>query len=153
MAFLPGLCKHLLGEELKIPSVATWWCGQDEAREHVLENLDRLPVRPAFRWDAPEPEPLLKLERRAARGAQAAHRISAASVCGAGTSRAFHRSVAGGPDGLTPRPVALRVYLVAMDGAYKAMPGGLTRVAAARRMAHAFDAAWRREQGHLGVER
>jgi hypothetical protein len=29
MAFLPGLCQHLLGEELKIPSVATWWCGQD----------------------------------------------------------------------------------------------------------------------------
>ena len=28
MSFLPGLCEHLLGEELKLPSVATWWCGQ-----------------------------------------------------------------------------------------------------------------------------
>ena len=44
MAFLPGLCRHLLGEELKIPSVATWWCGQEAARRYVLENLDRLPV-------------------------------------------------------------------------------------------------------------
>ncbi len=31
MPFLPGLSKHLLGERLKLPSVATWWCGQDYA--------------------------------------------------------------------------------------------------------------------------
>ena len=29
-----------------------------------------------------------------------------------------------------PAPVSLRVYLVAIDGTYKVMPGGLTRVAA-----------------------
>ncbi len=29
MPFLPGLCQHMLGETLKLPSVATWWCGQD----------------------------------------------------------------------------------------------------------------------------
>jgi uncharacterized circularly permuted ATP-grasp superfamily protein len=28
LAFLPGLCRHILGEELLLPSVATWWCGQ-----------------------------------------------------------------------------------------------------------------------------
>ena len=28
LPFLPGLCRHLLGEELMLPSVATWWCGQ-----------------------------------------------------------------------------------------------------------------------------
>ena len=31
MAFLPGLCRQLLGEELRMPSVATWWCGQEDA--------------------------------------------------------------------------------------------------------------------------
>jgi len=30
MAFMPGLCRHLLGEELRMPPVATWWCGQEE---------------------------------------------------------------------------------------------------------------------------
>src|SRR5262249_53206910 len=30
MAFLPGLCRQLLDEELRMPSVATWWCGQEE---------------------------------------------------------------------------------------------------------------------------
>jgi uncharacterized circularly permuted ATP-grasp superfamily protein/uncharacterized alpha-E superfamily protein len=130
MAFLPGLCQHLLGEELKIPSVATWWCGQEAAREHVLEHLDQLPVRPAFRWDAPEPEPLPKLsaEQREAlkrRIEFQPHLFAAQEQVELATAPSW------GPEGLRPRPVALRVYLVAMDGAYKAMPGGLTRVAAA----------------------
>src|SRR6202012_1741092 len=47
MAFLPGLCRHILGEELKLPSVATWWCGQEPARKYVLEHLDTLAVKPA----------------------------------------------------------------------------------------------------------
>src|SRR3984957_5632343 len=28
-AFLPGVCHALLGEELKMPTVATWWCGEE----------------------------------------------------------------------------------------------------------------------------
>ncbi len=48
MPFLPGLARHLLGETLKLPSVATWWCGQDYALEWVLEHLDRVVVKPAF---------------------------------------------------------------------------------------------------------
>ena len=37
MPFLPGLSTHLLGEKLKLPSVATWWCGQNYALDWVLE--------------------------------------------------------------------------------------------------------------------
>jgi len=44
-SFLPRLCEHLLGEELKLPSVASWWCGQPKEREFVLDNLDRLAIR------------------------------------------------------------------------------------------------------------
>src|SRR5207237_7763358 len=36
LGFLPGLCRHLLGEELKLPSISTWWCGQEKARAYVL---------------------------------------------------------------------------------------------------------------------
>jgi uncharacterized circularly permuted ATP-grasp superfamily protein/uncharacterized alpha-E superfamily protein len=130
MAFLPGLCQHLLGEELKIPSVATWWCGQEAAREHVLENLDQLSVRPAFRWDVPEPELVPKLDAAQREALQRRikfqpHLFAAQEQVELSTAPSW------GPEGLRPRPVALRVYLVAVDGAYKAMPGGLTRVAAA----------------------
>src|ERR1041385_1132489 len=48
MAFLPGLCRHILAEELKLPSVASWWCGQKKAEQYVLEHLDEMFIKPAF---------------------------------------------------------------------------------------------------------
>ena len=48
LGFLPKLCRRLLGEELKMPNVATWWCGQPHEREMVEQNLDRLAISPAF---------------------------------------------------------------------------------------------------------
>src|SRR5215475_8330823 len=47
-AFLPGLCKQILGEELKLPTLATWWCGQKEPLEYVTEHLDTLVLKPTF---------------------------------------------------------------------------------------------------------
>ena len=49
MAFLPSLCRRLLGEELKMPSAATWWCGQEKAKRYVLEHLDRLVIKRIYR--------------------------------------------------------------------------------------------------------
>ena len=40
-AFLPGLCKELLGEELKMPTVATWWCGQEKPLAYAAEHSGR----------------------------------------------------------------------------------------------------------------
>lgn len=48
MAFLPNLCRHLLGEELLLPSVATWWCGEEYEMDYVTRNLESLVIRPAF---------------------------------------------------------------------------------------------------------
>jgi len=128
MSFLPGLCQHLLGEDLKLPSVATWWCGQESARQHVLEHLDELIVKPAFRTHlrAPDPEkPLSETEREALKCqiefdpdlfvAQERVELSTAPTWGKG--------------GLVARPIGLRVFLVATENGYRVMPGGLTRVA------------------------
>lgn len=49
MAFLPRLSKHLLNEELILPSVATWWCGQEKEKKYVLNNLPFLIVRSIYR--------------------------------------------------------------------------------------------------------
>jgi len=48
MPFLPKICEELLGEKLMLPSIATWWCGQPEVLEYVLEHLDELVIKPAF---------------------------------------------------------------------------------------------------------
>ena len=127
MSFLPGLCKHLLGEKLQLPSVATWWCGQDSARKYVVEHLDDLVLKPAFRthFRAPDPEkPLSAKEREALQRhiefdpdlfvAQERVQLSTAPVWNG--------------SGLVAQPVSLRVYLVATGDGYHVMPGGLTRV-------------------------
>src|SRR5213078_1530489 len=55
LEFLPGLCRHLLGEELKLQSIATWWCGQEKELEYVTEHLDELVIKRAFPGSTNEP--------------------------------------------------------------------------------------------------
>ncbi|AOW13824.1 A circularly permuted ATPgrasp family protein [Hydrogenophaga crassostreae] len=39
LGFLPAISRHLLGEELELPSLNTWWCGEDAALRAVLPTL------------------------------------------------------------------------------------------------------------------
>ena len=45
LPFLPAVCEALLGEQLRLESVPTWWCGDPRSLDHVLDRLDDLPVR------------------------------------------------------------------------------------------------------------
>ena len=127
MSFLPGLCRHLLGEELKLPSVATWWCGQKTAQQHVLENLDKLIVKPAFR---PHTSFLDPRKSFAETEPDALHRRIQFDPDLFVAQERIELSTAPCWDGkaVVPRPVALRVYLVANGDSYTVMPGGLARV-------------------------
>jgi len=128
LGFLPELCQHLLGEELKLPSIATWWCGQETARAYVFEHLDELFVKPAFRSRVRGMEPGRELstsERDALkRGIEFRPHLFV------GQQRLeLSRAPAWSDAGVNAQAVALRAYLVAGEGGYKVMPGGLTRVA------------------------
>jgi uncharacterized circularly permuted ATP-grasp superfamily protein/uncharacterized alpha-E superfamily protein len=121
MSFLPGLCKHLLDEKLKLPSVATWWCGQKAAREHVLKHLDTLVVKPAFRTH---------LELAEAGPEELKRRIEFDPDLFVAQERVeLSTAPSWEKNSLAAQPVSLRVFLVT-DGAggYRVMPGGLTRV-------------------------
>jgi uncharacterized circularly permuted ATP-grasp superfamily protein/uncharacterized alpha-E superfamily protein len=48
LGFLPKLCRRLLGQDLLMPNVATWWCGQPNERALVAQSLDELALAPAF---------------------------------------------------------------------------------------------------------
>ncbi|MEM7231059.1 MAG: circularly permuted type 2 ATP-grasp protein, partial [Planctomycetota bacterium] len=50
MPYLERLCGELLGENLSIPSIATWWMGEESARQEALKRLDDLVIKPAFRY-------------------------------------------------------------------------------------------------------
>jgi uncharacterized circularly permuted ATP-grasp superfamily protein/uncharacterized alpha-E superfamily protein len=127
MSFLPGLCKHLLAQELKLPSVATWWCGQETARKYVLEHLDKLAVKPAFRTHlrTPDPEKPLSITERSA---LERHIEFDPDLFVAQERVALSTAPSWDGRGLVPKPVGLRAFLVATGDGYRVMPGGLTRV-------------------------
>ncbi|MDZ4361725.1 MAG: circularly permuted type 2 ATP-grasp protein, partial [Variovorax sp.] len=48
LGFLPAISRHLLGEELALPSLATWWCGEDAALREVLPLLKDSVIKPTY---------------------------------------------------------------------------------------------------------
>jgi uncharacterized circularly permuted ATP-grasp superfamily protein len=48
LSFLPALSRRILGEPLKLPNVATWWCGQPAERDLVEQRIDSLAIGAAF---------------------------------------------------------------------------------------------------------
>jgi uncharacterized circularly permuted ATP-grasp superfamily protein/uncharacterized alpha-E superfamily protein len=130
MGFLPAIARRLLGEELAMPSVATWWCGEKPAQKFALEHLDDLVIKPAYPTQRFEPvfgrdlkgsaraEMIRRIEARPhAYVAQELVNLSLAPTW----SRDHERR-------LLARSVGLRLYAVATPGGYQVMPGGLSRV-------------------------
>ena len=128
LAFLPGLCRQLLGEDLRMPSVATWWCGQEKPCQYVLEHLDDLVIKPAspsFGHQLEYPASTDAAGREKLIGKIEAHPERYVAQEGIALSTAPARTDAG----LNPRHVVLRVFAVWDGQSYTVMPGGLARVA------------------------
>ena len=49
LGFLPALSRHLLGEELQLPALPTWWCGERAALESALPDLANCVIKPTYR--------------------------------------------------------------------------------------------------------
>ncbi len=128
MPFLAGLSRELLGEELKLPTLATWWCGQKDALEWVVAHLDSVVVKPAF--PSLRMEPVFGSELTPAKRAELM-----------GHMRAFpHEYVAQEQVALSTVPVwenehmvnrsmVLRTYVLNTPNGWVVFPGGLVRVA------------------------
>jgi uncharacterized circularly permuted ATP-grasp superfamily protein/uncharacterized alpha-E superfamily protein len=130
MAFLPGLCKDLLGEDLRMPSVATWWCGQEAPLRYVLEHLEEVVIKPAFPGFGKKVEFPAMLRR--ADLADLVARIKAhPEQFVAQEQVALSTAPVRTEYGVAPRHVVLRVF-AAWDGdSWSVLPGGLTRVSTA----------------------
>jgi uncharacterized circularly permuted ATP-grasp superfamily protein/uncharacterized alpha-E superfamily protein len=128
LPLLPRLCEVLLDQQLRLPSVPTWWCGDDIARRHVLANLDTMVLKPVSR----------RMVRNSRFGAQLsreereelARQIEANPGAWVGQESVQPSTTPGiGANGLEPRSMILRSFAVAEGGSYRVLPGGLTRVA------------------------
>ena len=53
LSFLPALSPAILGCDLALPNVATWWLGQTRARDEVIDRLDEMVIASAFVGDLP----------------------------------------------------------------------------------------------------
>jgi uncharacterized circularly permuted ATP-grasp superfamily protein/uncharacterized alpha-E superfamily protein len=134
MPFLPHLCQQLLGERLKLPSVATWWCGQPKPLQYVLDNLDFLVVKPAFpaQGSTPGMEPVFGGKLRGDERSRLIARLRERPCDFAGQELVNLSTVpVWSQNTLTPRRVVLRVFLAASQDSWIAMPGGLARVSPA----------------------
>ena len=126
-SFLPPLCRHVLGEDLKMPAVATWWCGEEPALEYVADRLSHLVIKPAFPTAGVQPIFGVRLTEAEREGL--IDRIRAAPAMYVAQEQVALSTVPVWEDGpLSPRHLVLRVYAVASNGTYTVMPGGLTRV-------------------------
>lgn len=133
-AFLPQLVQILLNEDLLLPNIATWWCGQPAEHEHVLAHLAEMAVGPAFgesvpgledgrphigaRLDDPHRAALFEaMERRPMDYVgQELVKLSTTPAIVDGT--------------LSPRPFVLRVFVTRdASGEWRTMPGGFARLA------------------------
>ncbi|RTR21536.1 hypothetical protein EJ903_09030 [Azospirillum griseum] len=125
---LPTLCRHLLGEELRLPSVASWWCGNDAERAYVIDHLPGLVIKPAF--PALGFEPIFGASLSSAERTTLVEKIKRRPWYYVAQEQMALSTAPVWQDGkLQPRPLVLRVFLCATpSGGYTVLPGGLTRV-------------------------
>jgi uncharacterized circularly permuted ATP-grasp superfamily protein/uncharacterized alpha-E superfamily protein len=131
-AFMPRISQALLGTSLELPTIATWWCGQDAERQHVLANFERMMIGPAFSTQ-------LQIEDRE-------HTVLGSTLDTHQRTGLSRRLIAEGGmlvgqepvtlstapvyvnGKLEPRPITLRVYAARTSKGWTIMPGGFARV-------------------------
>ncbi len=131
LPLLPGLSQHILGEALALPSVQTWWCGDEANRQYVLDHMETLilaPCLPTNPRDVVFGARLSQAERE-----QWRQNILAYPYAYVGQERmTLSRLPVWDDEGVQPQRTVLRVYVVATEDGYAVMPGGLTRVTTSR---------------------
>lgn len=124
LAYAPAICEHLLGESLRLPTVPTWWCGDEDALAHVLDHLDELSVRALDSVPSPvldtRPEVLTRRILAAPHLYVAQERLplSQAPTWSDGRTAGL----------ATPRPVSVRAFTVRYGSSYRTLLGGLGNV-------------------------
>ncbi len=133
LGFLPALARHLLGEELQLPALPTWWCGERAAMDAALPRLAECVIKPTYPGSAShgsfdsvlgrslEPRELDEWAGRIAKAGEL-HTVQGYLPLSQMPSWKDNR--------IQPRSMLLRVFAVS-DGprSWRVLPGGLTRLA------------------------
>jgi uncharacterized circularly permuted ATP-grasp superfamily protein/uncharacterized alpha-E superfamily protein len=132
-AFLPGIAQALLGETLEMPTVRTWWCGEETARREAFETLDSAYLAPTWPDTQQDRAPgieagVQELDAWRERIERAPDVFTVQENLHFSAAPRFQEGAVGS------RPCVLRAYAIAtVDGGWTVLPGGFTRLAADRR--------------------
>lgn len=150
LGFLPALARHLLGEELQLPALPTWWCGEHAVLRDVLTRLPQSVIQPTYagsaqhkQFDAQRGDALSPRQRDAWLGSMLQrgdeHTVQAylpMSQMPVWHSSGSHTEDGAGATGrMAMQSALLRVFAVS-DGhkngqpTWRVLPGGLARLAA-----------------------
>jgi uncharacterized circularly permuted ATP-grasp superfamily protein/uncharacterized alpha-E superfamily protein len=127
LPFLPAVCRYLLGEDLKLPSVQTWWCGQPDILEFVAQHLPEMVIKAAYPTQGEDPvfgqnltrEQLTALEQK----------IRTRPACYVAQKQVMSSTApALIGEQVQPRRFVVRSYLSAYGESYTVMNGALSRI-------------------------
>ncbi len=132
LAFLPALARHLLEQDLLIPNIATWWCGQPKERNRVLEDFDKISIAGAFGDHLPgmnDRSSVIGAELSAIERTRLREAIATRGLDYVGQDIVRLSTTPRWVQGkLEPRPFVLRVYCAATTDGWRVMPGGFCRI-------------------------
>ncbi len=126
--FLPAIARRLTGSELILPSLSSWWCGEDAARDQILPYLADLVIKPTY--------PRTGFETLIGSSASAAEldawRLRIEDNPADYTVQAYvplSQAPTWTAGRIVPRAAMVRVFAIADgNGSWRVLPGGLTRI-------------------------
>ncbi len=133
LGFLPKLSRTLLKEDLLLPAIPSWWCGEQAAMTDVLPRLQECVIKPTYPYSLGRTsfEPVMghSLDWRGTDE----WRMRIQNNPEAHTIQSFlplsHTPTFANPRAMPSRPVILRVFVLANEsGGWQVLPGGLARL-------------------------
>ena len=132
LSFMPGIARALNGANLRLPSVATWWCGQPAEQKRVRDNLDRMVIGPALSTRLPFEDPEMTIRGADLDKAACAALLARLEADGGAFAAQEDVTLSTTPvythGKLEPRPVSLRVFAARTADGWTIMPGGFARI-------------------------
>ncbi|WP_370446718.1 circularly permuted type 2 ATP-grasp protein [Rhodoferax sp. TS-BS-61-7] len=144
LGFLPALAQHALGEDLSLPALPSWWCGERSAMEEALPRLREHTIKPTYPGSSIHTsfESVLghtlgqtALDAWAGRIMRQSEDHTVQAYMPLSQIPTWHSASAGQPSAMVARSALLRVFAVSdgLDAAgrphWRVLPGGLARVA------------------------
>ncbi len=129
--FLPAISEKLLGEKLLMPSLHTWWCGEQAAWKDVSPNLNTQVIKPTYTGSVgPHFQPMIGEHMDPEQLDLLRERITTRpEIFTTQSYLKFSQAITWQNNQFTPRTSMLRIYAMAnTDGTWQILPGGMTRI-------------------------